>query len=127
MGAAVLNPAVVGRPVLDALDEAVLGRSLGSDATFLQFSSGFCAPCRAARRILERVVTTQDGVAHVEVDVADRADLAGRFAVTTTPTVVLLDADGVPVLRVAGVPTLAQARSVVAAARADRTTAPREP
>lgn len=128
----VLNPAVLDRTlpdptVLDALDEAVLGRPLGSGATIVQFSSGFCAPCRATRRILEWVVTAHDGVAHVEVDVADRADLAGRFAVTSTPTVVLLDADGVPVLRVVGVPTLAQARSVVAAVRADRTTAPPEP
>jgi thioredoxin-like negative regulator of GroEL len=100
-----------------ALTAEDLRRPLGRDATFLQLSSGFCAPCRATRRVLERVVATQDGVAHVEVDVTDRADLAERFGVTETPTVVVLDADGAPVVRVAGVPSLAQARAVVAALR----------
>ncbi|MBU5422655.1 thioredoxin family protein [Cellulomonas hominis] len=95
------------------LDAAALGAPLGAAATFVQLSS--CAPCRATRRVLERVVATGDGVAHVEVDVADRADLAARFAVTETPTVVVLDAAGVPVARATGVPSLAQARAAVAA------------
>lgn len=101
-----------------ALTAEDLRRPLGRDATFLQLSSGFCAPCRATRRVLERVVATQDGVAHVEVDVAHRADLAERFAVTETPTTVLLDAAGFPTLTVTGVPSLAQARAAVAAVRA---------
>ncbi len=101
-----------------AVSAADLGRPLGRDVTFLQLSSGFCAPCRATRRVLERVVATGDGVAHVEVDVADRADLAERFAVTQTPTVVVLDAAGVPVVTVTGVPTLAAARATAAATAA---------
>lgn len=101
-----------------ALTAEDLRRPLGRDATFLQLSSGFCAPCRATRRVLERVVATQDGVAHVEVDVAHRADLAERFGVTETPTTVLLDAGGAPAVTVTGVPSLAQARAAVAALRA---------
>jgi thiol-disulfide isomerase/thioredoxin len=97
------------------LDRAALRRPLGERATFLQLSSGFCAPCRATRRVLERVVATSEGVAHVEVDVADRADLAERFAVTQTPTVLVLDRDGAVVVRATGVPSLAQARAAVAA------------
>lgn len=96
------------------LDADVLRHPLGQTATFLQLSSGFCAPCRATRRVLERVVDTAEGVAHVEVDVAQRPDLAQALAVTSTPTVVLLDPAGAPVLRVEGVPTLAQARAAVA-------------
>ncbi|GIG27935.1 thioredoxin family protein [Cellulomonas marina] len=88
---------------------------LGSRATFLQLSTGFCAPCRAARRVLERVVATTDGVAHVEVDVAHDAALAARFEVVRTPTVVVLDAGGRPVARLEGVPGLARARALVAA------------
>ncbi|GIG25177.1 TlpA family protein disulfide reductase [Cellulomonas denverensis] len=91
-----------------------LGAPLGERLTFLQFSTGFCAPCRAARRVLQRVVDTSEGVAHIEVDVADHAELATRFAVTATPLVVLLDPDGTPVARLAGVPTLAQARTALA-------------
>src|SRR6187397_385991 len=39
----------------------------GERATLLQFSSAFCAPCRATRRILADVSSTVPGVAHVEV------------------------------------------------------------
>lgn len=108
-GAAAVGAA--GQP----LDAGALRHPLGAAATFVQLSSAFCAPCRATRRILERVVATTEGVVHVEVDVADRADLAERFAVTQTPTVVLLDGGGRPVARVTGVPSLAQARAAVAA------------
>ena len=90
-----------------------LGVPLGRRATLVQFSSAFCAPCRATRRTLERLVTTDDGVAHVELDVAARTDLGERFAVAVTPTVLVLDADGVVVRRAAGAPSLAQARAAV--------------
>lgn len=103
---------------LPAPDASALHRPLGEVATLLQFSSGFCAPCRATRRVLERVVATQDGVAHVEVDVAHDATLAGAFRVTETPTVVVLDAAGVPVARMTGVPRLAQVRAGLDALRA---------
>jgi thiol-disulfide isomerase/thioredoxin len=98
-----------------------LGAPLGPRATLVQFSSAFCAPCRATRRILERVVATDDGLAHVELDVAERRDLGARFDVTVTPTVLVLDADGVVVRRASGPPSLAQARAAVAlaAGRAD--------
>lgn len=96
-----------------ALTAADLGAPLGDRLTFLQFSTGFCAPCRAARRVLDRVVDTSEGVAHVEVDVADHAELAERFAVTATPLVVVLDPEGAPLARLAGVPSLAQARAAV--------------
>ena len=93
-----------------------LGAPLGQRATFVQFSSAFCAPCRGTRRILERLVATDDGVAHVELDVADRTDLGERFGVTVTPTVLVLDRDGVVVRRASGAPSLAQARAAVLAA-----------
>lgn len=98
-----------------SLTAADLGAPLGDRLTFLQFSTGFCAPCRAARRVLDRVVQTSEGVAHIEVDVADHAELATRFDVTSTPLVVILDPDGVPKARLTGVPSLAQARAVIPA------------
>ena len=100
-----------------------LGAPLGRRATLVQFSSTFCAPCRATRRVLERLVATDDGVAHVELDVADRTDLGERFGVTATPTVLVLDADGAVVRRASGAPTLAQARAAVATAAGDRVSA----
>ncbi|MGV8976481.1 MAG: thioredoxin family protein [Cellulomonas sp.] len=92
-----------------------LGVAAGALATFVQFSSTFCMPCRATRRVLERVVATADGVAHVEVDVADHLALGERLGITSTPTVLVLDAGGVERSRATGVPTLAQARAAVVA------------
>ena len=83
--------------------------------TFVQFSSTFCAPCRTTRRVLERVVATTDGVAHVEMDVADHLALGERLGITSTPTVLVLDADGVERSRASGIPTLAQARAALEA------------
>lgn len=110
-----LRPDVTTDAASGSIDAATLRHPLGAVATFVQISSGFCAPCRATRRVLERVVATSQGVAHVEVDIADRGDLAERFAVQVTPTVVVLDPAGVPIARVTGVPTLAQARAAVLA------------
>ena len=47
---------------------AEVGETLGERATLLQFSSAFCAPCRATRRVLADVAEVVPGVAHVEVD-----------------------------------------------------------
>ena len=116
----VTTPAATTPPhgATDRLTPAELGAPLGRRATYVQFSSAFCAPCRAARRTLERVVATAEGVAHVEVDVAERRDLGERFDVTVTPTVLLLDAEGAVVRRASGAPTLAQARAALALAAA---------
>ena len=40
---------------------ATVGASLGERATLLQFSSAFCAPCRATRRVLDEVTGLVDG------------------------------------------------------------------
>ena len=100
----------------DRLTPEDLGAPLGDRVTFVQFSSTFCAPCRAARLVLERVEATDEGVVHVELDVADNLALSERVGIASTPTVLILDADGIVLRRALGVPTLAQAR---AAARAE--------
>lgn len=76
------------------LTGAQLGQPLGARATLLQFSSEFCAPCRATRQILGEVASGQDGVSHVEVDAAERLDLVRLLDVRRTPTVFVLDPDG---------------------------------
>src|SRR5690625_5521133 len=55
---------------------------LGERATLLQLSSGFCAPCRAARGLLARVAETAPGVRHVDIDVAHHPELAARLTIT---------------------------------------------
>ena len=87
-----LGPRPRGRPRSTA-DE--LGRRpLGDRATLVQFSSAFCAPCRATRVVLDEVAGMVDGVAHVEVDAEAHLDLVRRLDVRRTPTVLVLDADG---------------------------------
>jgi thiol-disulfide isomerase/thioredoxin len=86
------------------LTEADLGSRLGEQATLVQFSTAFCAPCRPTRQMLARVAGMVDGVAHVEIDAAARLDLARRLHVTSTPTVLVLDPGGAVVKRAVGLP-----------------------
>jgi thiol-disulfide isomerase/thioredoxin len=83
---------------------ADLGQPLGARATLLQFSSSFCAPCRAARQLLADVADRTDGVAHLEIDVASRLDLVRRLDVRRTPTVFVLGPQGHITRRASGVP-----------------------
>ncbi|MGC3994049.1 MAG: thioredoxin family protein [Propionicimonas sp.] len=84
------------------LDASRLGSELGSDATFVQFSSAVCAPCRATHRLLAEVTGTDPKVAHVDLDAETHLDLVEEFGITRTPTVLLLDADGVVQRRIVG-------------------------
>jgi thiol-disulfide isomerase/thioredoxin len=85
-------------------DTAYDGR-LGERATLLQFSSAFCAPCRATRRVLGDVATIVPGVLHVEVDAEHHLDLVRRLGIVRTPTTLVLDPRGREVSRASGAPT----------------------
>lgn len=76
----------------------------GERATLLQFSSAFCAPCRATRRILADVSAAVPGVTHVEVDAEEHLDLVRRLGVLRTPTTLVLDAAGREIARASGAP-----------------------
>jgi thiol-disulfide isomerase/thioredoxin len=71
-----------------------LGADLGARATLVQFSTAFCQPCRATRRVLADVAGMVEGVAHVEVDAESRLDLVRRLGLLGTPTVFVLDSSG---------------------------------
>lgn len=81
-----------------------MGQPLGEKATLVQFTSTFCAPCRATKRLLTDVADMVPGVTHVDLDVADHHDLAREFNIQRTPTVLVLDADGFIVKRASGQP-----------------------
>ncbi|MCX3290321.1 thioredoxin family protein [Streptomyces sp. NEAU-H22] len=95
---------VRGRDDGKRLDAADLGAELGERATLVQFSSAFCAPCRATRRVLGEVAAVVPGVTHVEIDAEAHLDLVRRLDILKTPTVLVLDADGRVVRRAAGQP-----------------------
>nr|WP_225993332.1 thioredoxin family protein [Actinomadura rudentiformis] len=89
----------------ERLDAADLGgEELGERATLVQFSSAFCAPCRATRRVLGEVAGMVEGVSHVEIDAEHHLELVRRLNVIRTPTVLVLDGGGRIIRRAAGQP-----------------------
>lgn len=92
----------------DAVVAAGLVEAPGERATLLQFSSAFCAPCRATRRVLGEVAEVVPGVAHVEVDAEHHLELTRTLGILRTPTTLVLDAAGREVTRAAGAPTKQQ-------------------
>ncbi len=88
----------------NALTAADLGAPLGQRATLVQFSTEFCTYCGPTRELLAEVASERDGVAFVEIDAADRMDLTRRLRVMSTPTVLVLGADGAIERRSSGLP-----------------------
>ena len=93
-----------------APDDSVLAETpyadqLGERATLVQFSSAFCAPCRATRVVLSDVAAGLSGVTHLEIDAEHHLDLVRRLGVLRTPTTLVLDASGRERARAAGAPT----------------------
>ncbi|MEQ1736539.1 MAG: thioredoxin family protein [Rhodoglobus sp.] len=74
----------------------------------LFFSSSFCEPCMATRNVLAQVEPLVPSVRFAELDVARDADEAEKAGIRTTPTVVVIGADGSEVFRAEGVPTINQ-------------------
>lgn len=85
-----------------------------ADITLVQLSTTFCAPCRHARVVLADLADKTDGLAHTDIDLTDRPELARRLAVLRTPTTLAVNARGTEILRVGGVP---QRESLLAALR----------
>lgn len=87
---------------------------LGERATLVQFSSAFCAPCRATRRVLDDVARIVPGVTHVEVDAEHHLDAVRALGVLRTPTTLVLGPDGHELTRAAGLPARDQVLAALA-------------
>ena len=96
------------------VDALIPADQLGERATLLQFSSAFCAPCRATRRVLADVADVVPGVVHVEIDAEHHLDLVRRVGVLRTPTTLVLDGAGQEVARASGAPRTEQVLAAVA-------------
>lgn len=109
--------AVAAAPsVWDAVVAAVPDVERGETGTLLQFSSAFCAPCRATRRVLGEVAEVVPGVSHVEVDAEQHLELTRTLGILRTPTTLVLDAAGREVSRAGGVPGKPQVIAALGAA-----------
>ncbi|WP_412875830.1 TlpA family protein disulfide reductase [Curtobacterium flaccumfaciens pv. flaccumfaciens] len=98
----------------------------GSAATLVQFSTPTCARCPATRRHLDALAARHDGVARLEIDLAERPDLATRFNVMQTPTVLLLDADRSVHTRFGGPPRPPELAAALDTVLATSATGPQE-
>jgi hypothetical protein len=83
---------------------AGLGVTAGT-VTLLQFSSAFCGPCRATRVLCADLVGRTPGVRHLEIDADSQLDAVRALDIWRTPTVLLVDRDGVVRGRASGAPT----------------------
>lgn len=86
------------------LTAATIGAPLGPEATLVQFSSAFCAPCRATRVLLADIAEKTDGVVTVEIDAEANLELVRDLGIMRTPTVLVLDGRGVVRTRASGLP-----------------------
>ena len=81
-----------------------VGEKLGTRLTLLQFSSAFCSPCRTTKILLEQLTKDLPDVKHIVVDAESKIDLARSLNIMSTPTTIILDADGREVGRAVGIP-----------------------
>ena len=84
---------------------ARLGARAGdADLTVVQFSTAFCAPCRATKARLRQLQATRPGLAVVQVDAESHLDEVRELGVRSTPALFYLDRHGVLVGRSSGAP-----------------------
>jgi thiol-disulfide isomerase/thioredoxin len=107
-------PGGPGETPVSVLDGTSYDAERGERATLLQFSSAFCAPCRATRRVLADVAGVVPGVTHVELDAEHHLDLVRRLGVLRTPTTLVLDGHGREVTRATGAPRPEQVLAALA-------------
>jgi thioredoxin 1 len=79
------------------------------------FSSLFCVPCQATRRVLADVQRLVPWLVVEELDVAAHPDRAEAEGIRSTPTILVLAGER-EVLRAEGVPTAPQVLQAVARA-----------
>lgn len=82
------------------------GVQLGAQATLVQFSTQFCSKCPGTARLLSAEADSLEGVVHVDIDLTDKTELARRFNVLQTPTILVLDGEGHVQSRITGAPHL---------------------
>jgi thiol-disulfide isomerase/thioredoxin len=87
----------------------------GDRATLVHFSTAFCAPCRAMRRVTAEVASIVPGVRVIDVDAESHLDAVRALGVTATPTLLILDGAGRVVRRASDVPTKPQLIAALAA------------
>lgn len=86
-----------------AVDPATFGLSaFGARGSLVQFSTEYCARCPGVTRTIEQELDSHPSVTFVHVDLTHNLELARRFNVLQTPSLLLLDEKGRPQSRLSG-------------------------
>lgn len=88
-------------------------RQFGERVTLVQFSTQTCTRCPATSRVLGTIAGRNPDVRHIDIDVTERDELIHRYSILRTPTVLILDGEGIIRTRVTGPLTYDQAQSLV--------------
>jgi thiol-disulfide isomerase/thioredoxin len=88
----------------DGVFERLGVRPADADLTVVQFSTAFCAPCRATKARLQQLQTTRPGLATVHVDAESHLEEVRELDVRRTPTLFYLDRGGRLIGRSSGAP-----------------------
>jgi thiol-disulfide isomerase/thioredoxin len=75
-----------------------------ADLTVVQFSTAFCAPCRATRARLQQLQARHPGLAYVDIDAENHLEEVRELDVRRTPTLFYLRRDGTLIGRSSGAP-----------------------
>lgn len=89
----------------------------GAELTLVQLSSPVCSACVIMRRVSGEIAAAEATIGHRELDVTRHADLARELGVLSTPTTLIVDAQGVIRSRIIGAAKPATVRDALADAR----------
>ena len=98
-----------------AVLEGLGARPEAADLTVVQFSTAFCAPCRATKARLEQLRATRTGLAVLHVDAESHLDAVRALDVRRTPTLFYLDRAGRLLGRSSGAPRAEELAALVEA------------
>ena len=93
-----------GGPALSPVFARLGVQPAEADITVVQFSTAFCAPCRATKARLQQLQATRPGLAVVHVDAESHLDEVRELDVRRTPTLFYLDRSGALIGRSSGAP-----------------------
>jgi len=92
-----------------------LGQPLATKATFVQFSTAFCQPCRATKLMLNAITKDNPQIGHIEIDAESHLDLVRKFHISRTPTTLVVDQSGRVIGKAVGLPKKQEVLATISA------------
>ena len=83
------------------LNQENFAEAVKSGRALVDFYADWCGPCRMMAPILEAVAAEKEDLLVAKVNVDENAELASRYGVMSSPTLVVLE-DGEEIKRIVG-------------------------